>query len=79
MVFPSVIMILSLGYSFGLKLGEIVDIIFALLFLRSYLENPPVMRAPARKLAALLWIPSGLIIIVVAFRLCICLSGLLRP
>ena len=72
-------MILSFGYSFSLKLGEMVDIIFALLFLRSYLENPPVILAPARKLAALLYVPSGLMIIVVAFRLCNCLSGLLGP
>ena len=72
-------MILSFSYSFSLKLGEIVEIIFALLFLRSYLENPPVIRAPASKLAALFWEPSGLIIIVVAFRLCNYLSGLFSP
>ena len=72
-------MMLSFGCSFSLKLGEMVDIIFALLFLRSYLEKPPVMRAPARKLAALLWGASEFIVIVVALRLCNCLSGLLRP
>ena len=54
MVVPSAIMILSFGKSFSLKLGEMVEIIFALLFLRSYLEKPPVIRAPASKLAALL-------------------------
>jgi hypothetical protein len=79
MVLPSAIMMVSLGYSFTLKLGEMVEIIFDLLFLRSYLEKPPVIRAPASKLAALLWLPSGLIVIEVEFRVCNCLSGLLRP